>query len=354
MSAEQDSSSALTELEAGLSDPSWHARAAAVEALARRLREGANRREQARISQAFASAARDPKWEVRLAVARAAGALRGEERALDGILQLLLQDGDARVVRAAHETLSQRDVPPPGRRSRRTEAEDQAQSILHDMRSTCSSQQRALALLEDELRQTGQLTAWREEQLRIAGARGQRMLEVAEVNLRLSLAAPRRLRELPLLPLVREAWQDARDAHPHTAQKVSFSAVVDERLAVKTHGVQLVRALTNVFVNAIEAFRGAPGTITVSASVEEERVRLEVADDGPGMKPAMLEALGSPGKTTKTRTPEGPVCGYGFAGVRKAIRDCRGEVEPHSQAGSGTTIVFRLPLAPQAEEGAGP
>lgn len=347
----------LTRLEGALAATDWDARAEAVLGMGRLLRQGVGRGELERIGRALERAAADPKWEVRLAVARETIALRRPGLELERILGVLANDPDARVASAAQETLRRRQVESeratgsPAERGRRPAGEELAKAVLHDVTTLRFAQQGKLQALSAELAEAGLLTDQRRDMIEAAQLRGQRMIEVLELNLSLSRAAPPRLRAEPLLPLITAALDDARDAHPDLAARVTLDVDVDARLTVSTHAGQLMRALTNVVVNALEALAGRPGRVVISARpVDRERVRLVVADDGPGMKAGMLEALGRPGKTTKRRVIGGPVCGYGFANVRKALRDCRGEVDVESELGAGTRVSFLLPLPP----GSGP
>ena len=103
----------------------------------------------------------------------------------------------------------------------------------------------------------------------------------------------------------------------------------------------LVRAVTNVMVNAVEAC-GADGKIIVRVVRDEIRgqpaVCVAVRDNGAGIAPAALEHIFDPYVTTK---PGGT--GLGLAIARQTIAAHDGIVEAESTVGTGTEIRFRLP-----------
>jgi signal transduction histidine kinase len=109
---------------------------------------------------------------------------------------------------------------------------------------------------------------------------------------------------------------------------------------------QITQVFTNLLMNAYEAMNGA-GRITVTADcvrLEDgpdgrEAVRVEVADDGPGIPPDVVDKVFDPFFTTK---PQGS--GLGLAIVRKIVDAHDGGIDLRSSAGGGTTIRITLPV----------
>lgn len=334
-----------------LASADWSTRAEAVIGMGALLRGGAAPESAEAIARAFTAAAEDKKWEVRAGVARESLWLRHPVFELERVLGTLARDADQRVAGAARAVLRRRRVeaeagrPRSGRRRR----EALARAVKHDVGTLEAAQRTGLQALMRELDAEGLLTVTRREALENLLLRAQRMNEVVKINLDLSRAARPRLRQELLRPLVVAAIGDAQGARPDQARSVEFRVEVPVRLSVDTHGGLLVNALTNVLVNALEAFDGASGTIRIGARAEGDDVILEVQDDGPGMTPRMLESLGCPGRSTK-RVPGGAIRGYGFASVIKAVEDCRGQVVPESEPGRGTRIKFTLPAPERREE----
>jgi signal transduction histidine kinase len=164
-----------------------------------------------------------------------------------------------------------------------------------------------------------------------------------------------RPRDLELHPedvgaLVHDAVDAARVLPQGGGGAVTFTTEVVPGLPPVPVDRRLIRqALLNVMVNATQAMsRG--GRVQVRAGREQhdgqEFLRIDVADEGPGIPPELLARVFEPFFTTKAKGT-----GLGLAVVRRILDEHRGEVEVHSRMGAGTTFTFRLPLA-QASSGA--
>jgi PAS domain S-box-containing protein len=184
------------------------------------------------------------------------------------------------------------------------------------------------------IRQAGEAAAALTRQLLIFGRRDivqARVLDLAEVVTRVE-------------PLLR------RTLGEHIALR--FSLPADLR-PIRADAGRLEQVLVNLAVNARDAL-GAGGTLTVSAeNVDLDReeaaqcglatgcyVRLEVADTGVGMTPAVAERAFEPFFTTK---PKGHGTGLGLATVFGIVTEAGGHVSIDSVAGRGTTIRAHLP-----------
>jgi signal transduction histidine kinase len=97
--------------------------------------------------------------------------------------------------------------------------------------------------------------------------------------------------------------------------------------------------------NAAEA-AGGRGAIAVRAELEGGAVLLAVDDEGPGLDPACIEALFSPGTTTKPRGS-----GFGLFLARRIVRARGGDLIAGARAGPGARFCLRLPLAPGSGAG---
>jgi signal transduction histidine kinase len=126
----------------------------------------------------------------------------------------------------------------------------------------------------------------------------------------------------------------------------------DELPALQADQHQLAQLFTNLLMNAYEAMNGT-GRIRVSAErvrLEDggdgrDAVRVEFADNGPGMPPETAERVFEPFFTTK---PQGS--GLGLAIVRKIVDAHDGRIDMQTQAGQGTTIRMTLPVTGSDEE----
>ena len=101
--------------------------------------------------------------------------------------------------------------------------------------------------------------------------------------------------------------------------------------------------LTNAF-DALAADTASAGEIRVSAQPvddgSERGVEVEVADDGPGMPPAVLARVLEPFFTTKD---VGKGTGLGLSIAYGIVRDHGGSIDVQSEEGRGTRVCVRLP-----------
>ncbi len=108
----------------------------------------------------------------------------------------------------------------------------------------------------------------------------------------------------------------------------------------------LKQLFLNLLKNAAEALEESGGTIQVAATgpPDGREVQVTVADDGPGMEPAIVERIFEPFFTTK---PAGRGTGLGLSICRRIAEAHHGALEVSSAPGSGTTFTLRLPVEMQ-------
>jgi two-component system nitrogen regulation sensor histidine kinase NtrY len=102
---------------------------------------------------------------------------------------------------------------------------------------------------------------------------------------------------------------------------------------------QMKRVLVNLLDNAVEAM-GGEGTVTISArsSSSSGTIRLEVADDGPGIRPEDRDRLFLPYFSTKRRGT-----GLGLAIVHRIVTDHMGRIRVEDNQPQGARFVIDLP-----------
>ncbi len=103
---------------------------------------------------------------------------------------------------------------------------------------------------------------------------------------------------------------------------------------------QLEHVLLNLLTNARDAVSGR-GTIRISTRAGDEKVFLEVADDGIGIGPEQLEHIFEPFYTTK---PAGKGSGLGLFVAAGIARRHGAELRVSSEAGRGTLSTLALPV----------
>jgi signal transduction histidine kinase len=159
--------------------------------------------------------------------------------------------------------------------------------------------------------------------------------------LRSMQAAGPRLEILPVAPLLAEVVGLA------SAASVTGSVPVELRLApglpdLRGDRLLLREALHNLVANAVEACADGGGRVSVGArpvaSGGAPVVEIEVVDTGPGIPPADLPRLFSPGFTTKKSGS-----GIGLAVAERAVEAHHGRILIDSEVGRGTRVTVLLP-----------
>lgn len=118
--------------------------------------------------------------------------------------------------------------------------------------------------------------------------------------------------------------------------------------AVRGAATELGQAVLNLLANALDALeeRGGPGRIDVRLEREPAALVLSVADDGPGVEPAVLERAADLFFTTKE---VGRGSGLGLSLVYNAVAASDGRVELDSAPGRGFRARLVFPLEPGGE-----
>lgn len=126
-------------------------------------------------------------------------------------------------------------------------------------------------------------------------------------------------------------------------------------LAVHASRSHLVRAISNLVINAVDAIEG-PGRIDIRVRGRVLRERregadaippgdyavIEVQDSGGGIPADRLQRIFEPFFSVK-RSRGAPSTGLGLAIVRRIVQDCYGYVQVRSQLDLGTTFALYLP-----------
>jgi PAS domain S-box-containing protein len=110
-------------------------------------------------------------------------------------------------------------------------------------------------------------------------------------------------------------------------------------LMVDRHMIEQV--LMNLILNAVQAMKGG-GVLTIRTTVAEGVCRVEVADTGSGISPAVLPRIFDPFFTTKS---EGEGTGLGLSVSLGIAERHGGKILVESEVGKGTTFTLCLPLS---------
>jgi len=110
--------------------------------------------------------------------------------------------------------------------------------------------------------------------------------------------------------------------------------------AVGDHDL-LVHAVLNLLLNAADAVSGGEERrVTVRCGVEEDRIRLEVEDTGPGVPDSIAHQVFNPFFTTKG---PGAGTGLGLSVAWTTIREMGGRLSLEQKPGRGARFVITLP-----------
>jgi two-component system, NtrC family, sensor kinase len=129
-------------------------------------------------------------------------------------------------------------------------------------------------------------------------------------------------------------------------QNVQIIQNLSESLPLVTCDLQQMNhVFMNLILNAAQAMEGQ-GTLTLTTVPLEKdtRIRLEIADTGPGIPETLLPRIFEPFFTTKE---EGQGTGLGLSLVYRIIQTHNGRINVQSTPGKGTTFVIEMPATLQ-------
>ncbi len=139
---------------------------------------------------------------------------------------------------------------------------------------------------------------------------------------------------------VAEAVQNAESA----GRKLYFQVSIDPLLCLHANRERIKQVLFNLFINAAEAANKDSMRISVRAEeLSSGQVRIEVADDGPGIPPEIQAKIFTPFFTTKTSGT-----GLGLPTVVRIVRSAKGNIELLPSA-TGAHFRIELPGSNQGE-----
>lgn len=145
---------------------------------------------------------------------------------------------------------------------------------------------------------------------------------------------PRELVGFDLAALARETVQVFAQDRSFEAVGVTVEGVAC--LDVVADPGRIRQVLWNLLRNAAEAARSQ---VLVRVAERDDCALLEVADDGPGIEPELVERVFDPFFTTK-----GDGNGLGLATCHNIVREHGGAIQVESTAGSGCRFVVTMPL----------
>lgn len=110
--------------------------------------------------------------------------------------------------------------------------------------------------------------------------------------------------------------------------------------SIQGNGTALKQVFFNILINAIEAMPGG-GRLIISTSMDNENVRVEIRDTGPGIPHESKLRIFEPFFTTKEA---GAGTGLGLAISYEIVHDHHGEIKEEGEEGTGSRFIVTLPI----------
>jgi signal transduction histidine kinase len=327
----------------------------------------------------LAQMARDPKWEVRKAVAD--HLLQIPESLYEQLIPVLAKDPNTFVADSVRREMGRRSIQSGGEKRRQSRpfqraaeeielrfgpealqlakklAEKKTEQVIrtavHDIKGILTPIKPSL----DDLKERSSERGDKRRVDRII--RGVNYLEQMLADMRQwSDEIELSVSEEDLVEVIESASQDAIDhlkAQGRDSGSVSFHLNADVRPMLRLSRPQLQMAFTNIIKNAIEAHavsntEFAHGTVTASVNTDEAIVRVLITDTGRGMGARDLEKLMEfvPGNTSKKHLGTG----YGLPIAKRYVEAHGGNVTLVSEEDKGTCVTVLLPMQSKPGEAA--
>lgn len=146
-----------------------------------------------------------------------------------------------------------------------------------------------------------------------------------------------------------EVFRSARKIVAGEIGTATLEVDLPENLVVRGQKTQLMHVFINLLNNAALAVRegpvGGPPTISVRGSVSDEMVTVEVADNGPGIRPEIITRVFDPFFTTRE---VGAGMGMGLSICHTIMESHQGSIRAGNRETGGAIFTVTLPLAQEA------
>ena len=323
--------------------------------------------------------AKDPKWEVRKAVAD--HLLHIPESLYEQLIPVLAKDPNTFVADSVRREMGRRSIQSAGEKRRQSRpfqraaeeielrfgpealqlakklAEKKTEQVIrtavHDIKGILTPIKPSLDDLKDRASERGDKRRV-DRIIRGVNYMEQMLADMRQWSDEIELSVS----EEDLVEVIESASQDAIDhlkAQGRDSGSVSFHLNADVRPILRVSRPQLQMAFTNVIKNAIEAYavsntEFAPGAVTASINTDEAIVRVLITDTGRGMGARDLEKLMEfvPGNTSKKHLGTG----YGLPIAKRYVEAHGGNVTLVSEEDKGTTVTVLLPRLAKSGEAA--
>ncbi|MBK8696154.1 MAG: PAS domain-containing protein [Deltaproteobacteria bacterium] len=216
------------------------------------------------------------------------------------------------------------------------ELDDFAYVTSHDLKSPLRDVRNLVSWIVEDVGDA--LPPASAQHLKLVNDRVRRMEQLLDDLLEFSRVG--RVAEEPRTFTIREVLDSVLTLDP---PRPGFSVTFEgDDVTICTPRMPFEKVLRNLVGNAIKHHDRPDGRVEVSAALEGERVRVRVADDGPGIRQEFHERVFRMFQTLRPRD-EVEGSGVGLAIVKKSVEVFGGQVHVES-AGRGAAVVFTWPL----------
>ncbi len=142
--------------------------------------------------------------------------------------------------------------------------------------------------------------------------------------------------------LVAEALE-TRDIQVHSANVQLLRRLAPDLPATNADADQIEQVLANLMANAIQALDNHLGKRVIEVTTEKrgDKIRIVVADSGPGIPLQILDRIFDPFFTTKA---PGKGTGLGLSICYSIMEEHKGKIWVESEAGKGARFIAELPV----------
>lgn len=222
--------------------------------------------------------------------------------------------------------------------------------LSHELRSPLGRMRAAMGLLRQDPSESGAMVERIDREIERLDGLVNELLTLHRLE---AGASHQRNDEIDLIELLQDIAEDAGFEAASAGRRLSLQAT--GRFVAQVDGELLYRAFENVIRNAIK-FTAPDTAVEVSASVITDeggrRLKVSVADRGPGASDALLQAMFDPFVRGDNGT-QGVGHGLGLAIARRAVRAHGGDIAARRREGGGLVVDIVLPeRMPDEGEGA--
>lgn len=207
-------------------------------------------------------------------------------------------------------------------------------NIVHEMRNPLSSVKMNLRLLQRRLENDPSSI----EHLELATSQASRLETMLSELLTYSKPTEYISRECHPNYIASRALEAVREKANAAGIILGSSFAPETPETFASDPEQLLRALINLLLNAIESCKSGDAVSLHFGLDESRHITIQVVDTGHGINASVVERIFDPFFTTKE---EGT--GLGLANVRKFVDLQGGQLKVHSEEGSGSTFTIVLP-----------